>query len=112
MALLLVASRDARPVLAACGTQASLATGIRIGLGLLVCGLHKEGAGGRSVAGRRAEGRREHFVTIVPFYMPTIGTVSNYCTTGCVVEEFCGMQGLVVLWSLHTPLWSQDSTSV
>ena len=29
----------------------------------------------------------------------TIGTVLNYCTTGCVVEEFCGMQGFAVLWS-------------
>ena len=26
--------------------------------------------------------------------------VWNYCTKGCVlVEQFCGMQGLVVLWS-------------
>ena len=87
--------------MSACDAQASLATGIREGPGLLVCGLHKEGAGGRSVAGRRAEGRRGGFATIVPFYMPTIGTVSNYCTTGCVVEEFCGMQGHVVLWSLQ-----------
>ena len=54
----LVASRDARPVLVACGAQASLDTGILSGPGLLVCGLHKEGAGGCSVAGRRAEGRR------------------------------------------------------
>ena len=34
---------------------------------------------------------------------PIFRTALNYSTTGSrvVVWEFCGMQGLVVLWSLH-----------
>ena len=39
---------------------------------------------------------------------PIFHTVLNYSTTGSrsrvVVREFWGMQGLVVLWSLHLPL--------
>ena len=38
------------------GAQASWATGICVGPSLLVCGLHKEGAGGSGAEGRRAEG--------------------------------------------------------
>ena len=44
-----------------------------------------------SAKGRKAEVRRgvlQIFSLHFP-YMPTLCMASNYCTTGCVVEEFC-----------------------